>query len=275
MKRKTLLFYLLTLMCLWTAGNVPAWGDTTYKLTQVSSVEAGGLYVFEQDGYVMNNTVSSSALQTTNSYKTSGLKGTESYVWTLETATGGFYMKNVSLSSKQYLTNSSSTSVSLNTKSSIWSFEFTDGIVLISNTSNSNRFLGDTSESSTLSHLYKAYATSNLSTRAHAIKVYKLEEEISFTLNATSSNDSHGTVSVEDNVITATPAEGYRVSTSSAYTVTSGEANVSSVAQVGNEFTVTATGDCTVQINFEAIPSHKVTITPPHGWHAHRKEWRG
>ena len=33
------------------------------ELTKVTSVSAGGMYVFEQGGYVMNNTVSSSALQ--------------------------------------------------------------------------------------------------------------------------------------------------------------------------------------------------------------------
>lgn len=259
-KQLNLKFWLLA-MLFSIAGASPTWGDTTYKLTQVSSVEAGGLYVFEQGGYVMNNTVSSSALQTTNSYKTSGLTGTETYVWTLETATGGFYMKNVSLSSKQYLTNSSSTSVSLDSKSSIWSFTFTDGIALVTNNSNSNRFLGYT----TSSNAYKAYAQGNLDNYQHSIKVYKLEEEISFTISATSSNNSYGTVNVKDNVITASPADGYRVSTSEPYTITSGESNVSSVVQEGNTFTVTATGDCTVRINFEAIPTHAVTITPPTG----------
>lgn len=260
-KQLNLKFWLLA-MLFSIAGASPTWGDTTYKLTQVSSVEAGGLYVFEQDGYVMNNTVSSSALQTTNSYKTSGLTGTESYVWTLETATGGFYMKNVSKESSQYLNNSSSTSVSFGSKNSIWSFAFTDGIVLISNTSNSNRFLGYTTSTS---HEYKAYASSNIKSYPHAIKVYKLEEEISFTISATSSNNSHGTVNVKDNVITASPAEGYRVSTSEPYTITSGENYVTGVAQEGNTFTVTATGDCTVQINFQAIPSHTVTINEPTG----------
>ena len=162
---------MMTLLC---AVVSVAWGDTTYKLEQVTSVEAGGLYVFEQDGYVMTNTVSSKALQTTNSYKTTGLEGNESYVWTLETATNGFYLKNVSLSSNQYLNNSSSTDVSFGTKSSIWAFNFqTDNTVLIQNKSNSDRFLG---YSTSTSHAYKAYATSNLSssTYPHAIKVYKL-----------------------------------------------------------------------------------------------------
>ena len=162
---------LLTMM----ASTGTMWGQTTYKLQQVTSVEAGGLYVFEQDGYVMNNTVSSSALQTTNSYQTSGLNGTETYVWTLETASNGFYMKNVYLTSNQYINNASSTGMSFGSKNSIWAFNFqTDNTVLIQNNSNSDRFLGYTNATS---HVYKAYATSNISSYPHAIKVYQLVEE--------------------------------------------------------------------------------------------------
>ena len=96
MKARSYLTLLLLLL------GVTAWGQATYKLEQVTSVEslvAGSMYVFEQDGYVMNNTISSSALQTTNNYSTTGLSGTETYVWELATGTKGcFYIKNVSLS---------------------------------------------------------------------------------------------------------------------------------------------------------------------------------
>ena len=167
----------LLLVMFLTFGVGNAWG-ATYKLTKVTSVSAGEKYVFEQGGYVMNNSVSSSALQCTNTYNTTELAGTETYVWTLESATGGFYMKNVSNTSNQYLNNASSTGVSFGNKSSIWKFTFTDGIAVIQNTSNSSRFLGWTNASS---HAYKAYATSNMSSSAypHDITVYKLEEETS------------------------------------------------------------------------------------------------
>lgn len=165
-------------------GPGPNPGTGTYKLQQVTSVEAGEMYVFEQSGYVMNNTCSSSALQTTNSYKTTGLTGTETYVWTLETATNGYYMKNANGTGNfPYLNNNgSSTTVSFGAKSSIWAFNFqSDNTVLIQCTNNSNRFLGYTSASS---HAYKAYATSNLSSSSypHAIKVYKLVEEVTPSL---------------------------------------------------------------------------------------------
>lgn len=177
MKQK--LLKLTLLLCILIVGG-NTWAETTYKLQQVTSVEAGGLYVFEQDGYVMNNTCSSSALQTTNSYNTTGLTGAETYVWTLESATDGYYMKNVNgTGSNPYLKNASKTNVGFDTKgnASIWTFNFQeDNSVLIQNKSNSDRFLGYTNATS---HAYKAYATSNMNDYPHAIKVYQLVEESS------------------------------------------------------------------------------------------------
>lgn len=148
----------------------------TYKLTKVTSVSAGEKYVFVSNDCALSNTVSSSALQTTDTYSATGLAGTEAYVWTLETATGGFYLKNVSLNSNSYLNNASKTNMSFGSKSSIWSIAFTDDIALISNTSNGNRFLGDTG-GGVRNDTYKAYATSNLDKNAHDFTVYVLEEE--------------------------------------------------------------------------------------------------
>ena len=161
--------------------------ETAYKLVRVTNVKAGGHYVFEQKGYVMNSTISNKALQTTKPYKKEGLSGTEEYVWTLESAEGGFYMKNVSLSSNAYLNNSSSTDLSFVDKksnASVWTFGFTNGVALIQNISNENRFLGYTNSTS---HVYKAYAESNLNstTYPHAIVVYELREYFtaSFSVN--------------------------------------------------------------------------------------------
>ena len=51
--KKLWLRVIVTVMTTAFTGSV--WAQTTYALQQVTSVEAGGLYVFEQDGYVMNN----------------------------------------------------------------------------------------------------------------------------------------------------------------------------------------------------------------------------
>ena len=153
-----------------------AWAQT-YKLEKVTSVAQNGLYVFEQDGYVMKGSVSSSALQTTNSYKTSDLSGTENYVWELVYgSTSGSYYQILNVDTKKYITNSSSTNITLG-DGSHWAFNFQeDGTVLIQNKDNSDRFLGYTNATS---HAYKAYATSNLSssTYPHAINVYQLVAE--------------------------------------------------------------------------------------------------
>ena len=85
----------------------------------------------------------------------------------------------------------------------------------------------------------------------------------SFTVTATSSNVSHGSVSpasqstTTNMTITASPVDGYRVvSGAGGYTVTVGTASVTNNGD--NTFTVTPSADCTVRINFEAIPTHKV-----------------
>ncbi len=185
---------LLALLLSFIAGS--AW-SATYKLEKVTSVEDGGLYVFEQKAHVMANSTANSALQTVDSYKTTGLTGTEDYVWELEAQdAGGFKMKNVSLETMCYLKNSSSTNVTFDTQAnaSVWSISFEEGIALIQNTSNSNRFLGFTSTSA---YNIKAYATSNLTSGnyPHDFVVYKLTED-----------NTPGPVSVD--VPTFSPAAG-------------------------------------------------------------------
>lgn len=230
--------FLTTLLLL--AVSVGAWAQTTYKLTQVTSVEAGGLYVFEQDGYVMNNTCSSSALQTTNTYKTTGLTGKETYVWTLEKATKGFYMKNVSnIEDENYLYNGSSTNVSLSGNKSDWVFNFqNDNTVLIQNTGNSNRFLGYTSSTS---HAYKAYATSNFSSYPHAIKVYMLEEETGGTeLSACDLTLSPISLSFDLYNNSSAQTISYTTSSTGAVTVSGGDGYVTTSVNATNK-TITVT----------------------------------
>lgn len=78
-----------------------------------------------------------------------------------------------------------------------------------------------------------------------------------YTITAQSNNTTYGTVSLSGSVITGSPNSGYRYA-SPAYTVSSGTATVS---QSGNDFTVTPSSDCTVTINFEAIPTYTATFS--------------
>ena len=219
------------------------YADTTYKLTQVTSVEADGLYVFEQKGYVMNNTVNSKALQTTNTYSSIGLTGTETYVWKLEAAQNGFYMNNISIN--QYLNGASGkTDVSFGSKSDIWAFNFQDnGTVNIQNTSNSNRFLGFTS---TTTYVYKAYSTANNNltsgTYPHAIKVYKLEEENS-SLTACDLTLTNAPVALTFDLYNNSAAQviSYTTSSSGAVSVSESDYATFSVDQTNKTITVTPT----------------------------------
>ena len=76
----------------------------------------------------------------------------------------------------------------------------------------------------------------------------------------TRNNDSYGTATLTTRTVTATPADGYRViAGEGGYTVTTGSATVTN----NGDNTLTLSGiwaDCTVQVNFEALPTHTATF---------------
>ena len=155
---------------------------TTYKLTQVTTVADGNKYVFVDSGHALT-IVNSSALQSVTPFNTTGLAGTENYVWTLESATGGYYMK---MSNGKYLVSNTNTT-DMKTESwkgngSVWIISFSGSVALISVPGNSNRFIGNTG-----SNTYKAYAESNLDSYSHNFTVYQLEEETGSTPTPTES----------------------------------------------------------------------------------------
>ena len=172
---KLIVFMLAAICCL------PATAQT-YRLVQVTAVKAGGLYVFEQEGYVMSNKVSSNKLQTVNTYQTSGLTGTESYVWKLEKGkTDSYKMRNQSLSSNPYLCyTGSSTNLKFgeSSKATSWFFTFQeDETVFIQVNDTEKRYLGF---SDATNHEYKAYSPSinyNDNQFSHAIHVFELVED--------------------------------------------------------------------------------------------------
>lgn len=243
------------LLCALIAGSSSVWA-TTYKLTKVTSVSVGDKYVFERNSHVLNNSISSKALQTTATYFTTGLSGTETYVWTLESATDGYYLKNVSNS--QFLNNSNSTDLSFGSKSSTWTFAFSDGAALIS-LSDKSRFLGENN-----TNTYKAYATSNLSTYGHDFTVYKLEETsvvnvTDVTLNNTSLSIVYGNI---DSSLEATvkPADA----TNKAISWSSSNESVATVDESGI-VTAYAVGTATITVTTEdqgETATCEVTVTP-------------
>jgi len=87
----------------------------------------------------------------------------------------------------------------------------------------------------------------------------EIEYEVSgqsYVITPASNNTNHGTVSLSNNVITATPASCYTYA-NPAYTVSG--AGTATVSQNGNAFTVTAlTGNVTITINFAPVPDYVV-----------------
>lgn len=116
----------------------------------------------------------------------------------------------------------------------------------------------------TLSNLSKKYTIVGFPTlyvsgenTTQELQIFEVPEIQTYQITAVVNNSAYGTVVYDNGVITATPADGYRLATP-AYSVTSGTATVT---QDGNEFVVDAETNCTIQINFEAIPTHTVTFS--------------
>ena len=173
MVRKTLTNSLL-LLGVFFLSFATAWGDTTYKLTQVTEVAAGNRYVLVENGHALISSISSNAVQSTTSFVLTGLTGSENYIWTLQSATGGFYMK---MSTGNYLNNKTSGNGNMsadNSASSVWNFAFTEGQALITNKSNSNRMIASNGSG------YKTYVSDDDGKEAyphHIFTVYLVEEE--------------------------------------------------------------------------------------------------
>lgn len=254
------------LLCALIMGSTCVWAQTTYSLQKVTSVESGALYVFEQDGYVMGNTITNSALQTTNSYKTTGLTGEESYVWQLNKAPKGFYMKNTDKT--RYLNASNTTSVSLdNSYSTNWGFTFENGVAFIQESKNS-RFLGFVSS---VNYSYKVYDNdeSDLSDHPHAITVYKLVEGEILPSSAASFSDLTPSIDLATTTQftqTASTAAGYNGTVT--YAITDNTAGASIDATTGTvnvthegSVTVTATAAAVEGQFQESSASYTLTVT--------------
>ena len=132
-------------------------------------------------------------------------------------------------------------------------FSVKNGGGSISNVSSTGTWTGDASSVS--------FSTVGGQVRVTSLTVTYTPAAPAHTITAVSNNDAYGTVSLTGTTITGSPKAGHRYATP-AYTVTEGEATVS---QTGNNFSVTPSTDCTVQINFEPIPTYTVTIVTPTG----------
>ena len=173
MTTRKILSWLLLALCFATTTQA-----TTYRLQRVTSVTAGNYYVFEQGGYVMNNSISSGTLaslsSSSNNFKASNLLGTETYVW--ESMSDG-RLKNVT-SSSHYLYNNNGTLAfgSSDTANKYkWDFSFQeDGTAIITSILEGNRYIGQKSVTDSGCRLY---STDNKPITPYSFVVYQLVEE--------------------------------------------------------------------------------------------------
>ena len=189
-----------------TIGSGNVWGADTYKLTAVTSVSAGNKYVFVESGNALTGTISSSKLQSTTTFNTTGLNGSESYVWTLETADGGYYLKNVSVGASGYLRNSSSANLALSTSdqtNNVWTFSF--GVSTAEICIGTRKIAGTSSGSTE----YKAYSTIP-SGAGYSFTVYRLDLEVTETFAVTWKSDGvtvHTDAAVPSGTTVSTPSD--------------------------------------------------------------------
>ena len=196
-----------------------AWGDTWTLVTSVNEITTSGEYllVTNDKGYAASGTVSNKTLTSIAVTESNGSIVTDvnasgkPYSFTLASAssTGKYYI----CLNGDYLSNTSSTDLSMATaksKASEWTFTLeSTGTVLIQNASNSNRFLGETSTSS---HQWKAYATSNLGSYLHP---YIYKKVLETTYSVTLADVDGGTLKAQvDNADISRAAAGKTVSLS-------------------------------------------------------------
>ena len=248
---------LLSLLFAIVGGGINAWGETsTVQSSKIASNSeswtgtAGETWSVVVSGGATNQNVTNTYAQvgtknspsTSITFSTSGIKGTITSVAITCASYSGLGTVSATVGGNAFGTQSQSIPS--------WS----------DNTGGTVSFSGGASGEIVIT------MTNGSSGRAMYVKniVVTYEAAPSFTLTSVSNNESYGTVSVDGSTITASPKEGYRVvAGDGGYTVTEGTAEVRNNGD--NTFSVTADADCTVQINFEAIPKYAVTIETPTG----------
>jgi len=276
---KQLHFKTMLLLGLMLAGVSSAWAEDQWVLVEdystlsttdtyviAGNIKGGSTWYALKNSQVTTatNLPCGSTLTISNKKITSTVASTDTWVLETTATDGVYYIK--STAGAYYLQNAGATGSKIASKSSTdnenqWRIHYAQGTE--ANTVTGLYNVGKSRELGCYNATtWRCYASTNYANLAGAeVVLYKKETIASFELTAISNNDTYGTVSTDGNVITATAKDGYRISISDPYTITVGSATVN---QSGNVFTVTASEDCTVRINFEAIPSHTLAyaVTP-------------
>ena len=259
MKHKLLNKLLFLLLCI-LGGASSAWADTYERLTSIANIDESAEYVLgiDETGFHYSGT-SSWGLTALPSAQTP-------IVYTLKKANDGtsFTAEATINATKYYLQVPTSNTFSMATSTGT----NTDLIIgtTLSNAGDDKGY-AVANKTTTTRHLRRNGSSgirSYAGTTGTLVFFYKVVSTPAYTITAVSNNGSYGSVEVSGTTITATPNYGYRVvAGDGGYDVTSGSATVTNNGD--KTFSVAPSSDCTVQINFEAIPSYTVTINTPTG----------
>lgn len=259
MRKLKLFLSLLMLMCL-SVGNV--WAETWNKVTSAPSDWSGEyLLVYETSatagvawtgvdatGCSVAVTISSGVIST---------KPNNAVSIVVASMTGGYSLKvSGGTNNNKYLSGTSGsnkTNFDASASANTLSYDASNKCVSITSNTSVMRY----NSSSNNGNWFRYYKSTSY-TNQKAVQLYKKtgSQKPTYSIEPAVNHDGWGTATLNGSVITAEPASGYRYA-SPAYTVTEGTATVS---QDGDEFTVTPESDCTVRINFEAIPTYTVTL---------------
>ena len=226
------------------AGTVKA--DTYEQLTSIANIDESAEYVLGIDGTGFH-------YEGTSSWGNTALPSAQTPIkYTLTKASDGnsFTAQATISGTTYYLQIPTSNTFSMATTAG------TNTDIIIGTTQVSGTNYAVANKTTTARHL-RINGTSGLRSYAGTTGTmaffYKIVATPVYTITAQSNNTIYGTVSLSGNVITATPASGYRISTSTPYSVS--PANSATVSQNGKVFTVTPSANTTVTINFEAMPT--------------------
>ena len=225
------MFLTLTASTAWGAALT---GNYT-KITNISNLSAGDRVVLYADDI-------SKGVTGWNGNKDATVSGSGWVEYLVESASGGVYLKDENAGN--YIASpGSSNQFKYGTKAVCTVNE--NGVLKCN-----NRFLV---QNGTYYRMYNSIGSYK------PFYVYKVSTAApSYDITVKSNNDTYGSVSISGKTITATPKDGYRVKSGDAgYTVTSGKADVTNNGD--NTFSVTPSSNCTITINFEAIPKYTVT----------------
>lgn len=276
---KTIRLLLVMFLTLTVSAN--AWGQTWTRVTTMEQLTSGGTFIMgyeataksgiivplrsadcnattSANGYFYtgttansstNSTITMSSVVNTSAYEVYiSSPASEKINIQRATSTGNYYGASSGGSSKntaRLYTEGNTTETNLIVE---WASETNNQFKLRTEVSGNYKYL----KYNTSSPRFAFYNSAG-----EKIVFYK-KSASSYTITATSNNNSYGTVSVSGTTITATPNDGYRVKSGDAgYTVTDGTADVTNNGD--NTFSVTPSSDCIITINFEVIPQYTVT----------------